>query len=334
MQVIDQTLAKVNVGTPSLFRNLTMFPLLNGEGGQPDYLTLDESLAGGSTQITEVSPGGNVPELRLVNDSDRRVLLLDGEELIGAKQNRILNLTVLVPAKQTLVIPVSCVEQGRWSNQSAVFSSAGRTHYSSGRSKKMAQVTRSLTTTGERYSDQRAVWTDITMRSAQLGSDSPTQAMAAIYEQHDTNIEDYVRAFCATDGQVGALFAIDGKITGFDLFDYALTLHKLLPKLVRSYALDALDSKADNPATLSSDAASEWLQAVTKAEAKSFPAIAEGEDVRLTGTNLTGGALVVDERVVHLSAFNFADAAPSPVQEEYYTTIGRASMRRQHQQER
>jgi hypothetical protein len=40
--------------------------------------------------------------------------LLDGEELIGAKQNRALNLTILAPAKQVIVIPVSCVEAGRW----------------------------------------------------------------------------------------------------------------------------------------------------------------------------------------------------------------------------
>lgn len=41
--------------------------------------------------------------------------LLDGEELVGAKQNRILNLSILVPGQTSLEIPVSCVEQSRWS---------------------------------------------------------------------------------------------------------------------------------------------------------------------------------------------------------------------------
>ena len=63
----------------------------------------------------EVSEGGHVPETEeIVNEGELSVLLLDGEELLGAKQNRVLNLTILVPAHQTCVVPVSCVESGRW----------------------------------------------------------------------------------------------------------------------------------------------------------------------------------------------------------------------------
>jgi hypothetical protein len=153
-----------------------------------------------------------------------------------------------------------------------------------------------------------------------MGSDSPTQAMAAMYERHDTNLEDYVRAFSAIDGQVGALFAIDDKVIGFDLFDYAFTLQKLLPKLVLSYALDAIDSQVDNPAKPSSDSAKELLQALTKAETKSFPAVGDGEDVRLSATNLAGCALVADGRVVHLGAFCLTDADRNPA-EEYCTVV-------------
>ena len=67
------------------------------------------------------SESGSVPELVVENPLAERVLLYDGEELVGAKQNRILNVSVLVEAKSTLTIPVSCVEQGRWSRTLGAF---------------------------------------------------------------------------------------------------------------------------------------------------------------------------------------------------------------------
>ena len=57
---------------------------------------------------------GSVPFLKVANRADRPLLPLDGEELLGAKQNRILNTTVRVAAHTEVTIPVSCVEQGRW----------------------------------------------------------------------------------------------------------------------------------------------------------------------------------------------------------------------------
>ena len=64
--------------------------------------------------------GGSVPDLLVENRGDVRVLFLEGEELIGAKQNRILNTSVLVAAHTKVKIPVSCVERGRWGLQVSV----------------------------------------------------------------------------------------------------------------------------------------------------------------------------------------------------------------------
>jgi hypothetical protein len=114
MSTIAESLYRVVVGNPIQFLNLSLFPLLAEGPAKPGYRLLDEALADGSARITEVSDAGHVPELRFVNQGDLPVLLLDGEELIGAKQNRILNLSILAPAHQTIVIPVSCVEVGRW----------------------------------------------------------------------------------------------------------------------------------------------------------------------------------------------------------------------------
>src|SRR5438876_9900087 len=101
-----------------------MIPIVGGGDAAPAYLTLDEALASDDIEITEVSEAGQVSELKVTVKGAAPVLLLDGEELIGAKQNRVLNLTILAPAHRATKIPVSCVEAGRWRHASARFSSS------------------------------------------------------------------------------------------------------------------------------------------------------------------------------------------------------------------
>src|SRR5689334_13867649 len=111
MRTIAHELDSITAGNPSSFGGLTIFPLLRtGYLPAPDYILLDEAIAHGSARITELNESGSVPELRFENLGDNPVLLLDGEELLGAKQNRVLNLTILAPRKQSIIIPVSCVE--------------------------------------------------------------------------------------------------------------------------------------------------------------------------------------------------------------------------------
>ena len=302
-KTIENALSRIEIGTESTFGNMTIFPLLNGASGLAGYLTLDEALGRGLVHITEVSVQGSVPELKLTNESDEPVLLLDGEELTGAKQNRVLNLTIMAPPNRTIIIPVSCVEAGRWSPRSAKFTTSSNAYFAQARAKKMAQVSHSLMRQGQARSDQAAVWADINSKASRLKAKSATDAMSDIYERYTKRIDDYVGGFATIDRQVGGVFTINGDIIGFDLFDSSGTLKKLLPKLVRSYALDAIEMDTKKASAPSREPVEELLSAITEAEAKTFPAVGEGVDVRLTGPNLTGAGLVVNGRVVHLSAF-------------------------------
>ena len=105
------------------------------------------------------------------------LLLLDGEELAGAKQNRVLNTTILVKEKSELVIPVSCTEQGRWSYQSAEFYNSENFLPLKIRSNKAAFMSKSLKESGNYHSDQGAIWDDIAEFSLKSGVDSATGAM-------------------------------------------------------------------------------------------------------------------------------------------------------------
>ena len=113
--LIKNYLEKIQIGKGQSYKNLTLYPVLSDEVIPFDYLTLDEALSQNLIEVVEVDQHGSVPELRVINKSDKMVLILDGEELVGAKQNRIINTTILIPANETVKIPVSCVEEGRWS---------------------------------------------------------------------------------------------------------------------------------------------------------------------------------------------------------------------------
>ena len=295
---------QVTFGPVSDFRNLSIVPLLSHEDREVDYLTLDEALAGAWAQVTEVSESGQVSELKVVVKGDRPVLLVDGEELVGAKQNRVLNLTILVPANSTTVIPVSCVESGRWHHRSRGFASSPHAHFAEGRAANVRQVTSSLMAGGDRRSDQGEVWRMVAEKSARFRVASETSAMSELFDKVGASLDDFVAACSPAEHQVGAVFFINGRPAGLDLFDAAGTWRKLSPKLVRSYAVDALDRDGREPLQKpGADLPSQFASAVASSPSSSFPAAGEGEDVRLTGAEIAGAALVARGRAVHVSAF-------------------------------
>jgi hypothetical protein len=134
-----------------------------------------------------------------------------------------------------------------------------------------------------------------------------------MFIDHAASIDTYVTGCAPVDGQVGALFAIDDDIVGFDLFGDAATCRKLLSKLVRSYAVDAIDMvNASTPPKKREQARGGaaiahlvpgFLAAIATAPQQRVPAVGLGDDVRLSGNGLVGAALVVDDRIVHLSGF-------------------------------
>jgi len=309
---IATTLAEVSVGAEASFERLSVIPLtLNNPKLPMECITLDEALARGEFDVTEVSEDGHVPELKVVNRGDTPVLLVDGEELIGAKQNRIINLTILVPARATLVIPVSCVEAGRWHRQSRRFETSRNAQYSRARAHKVAQVTHSLVFRGNARSDQGWIWNDIALKSARLSAPSMTAAMSGIFDTHQKSIDAHMKAFPRTVGQCGAVFLIDRVPAGLEFFDSEAICVAVFPKLLRSYALDAIDTpRTGVPTEVGVDdvkaVASNFIGTVARAaeaRAESFPTVGLGQTVRVSDDRLVAAALVAEDRVVHLAAF-------------------------------
>ena len=241
VSLIQGRIEEVSLGEPTVYGQMAMFPLLDKEESTIDYLTLDESIANGYAYVTEIDEDGIIPLLKFKNSSEKRIFLMEGEELVGAKQNRTLNISLLAPAEKEITIPVTCVESGRWDYDSPRFKTSNRAHYSRGRREKMASVSESMNFCNRPEANQFEVWDEISSKAERMKSRSRTSAMGDIFENYRGRVSDYVKTFTAVENQAGMLVMVGDDIVGLDLFDNKETLKKLMPKLVRSFALDAIE---------------------------------------------------------------------------------------------
>ena len=296
-------LATLSFGPAQMCRNLTVIPLLSPTARSSGLLTLDEALARGVAEVTEVSEQGSVPQLLFLNHGEEPILLIDGEELVGARQNRILNLTILAPGRQSLEIPVSCVEQGRWAWKSRRFASSDRTIYAKLRRANVESVSASLRREGRRNADQGQVWDSVAQKAGRLDVRSDTGAAGEMYDRHAADLDGFVNGFRIADGQVGAVFLVNGRLAGLEAFGSADLPPRLLSKVVRGYALDALDDQRPTRAAEAAFDPAAILRALAESKASRHRAIGLGEDLRLAGDELVGAGLVADGKVVHLTAY-------------------------------
>jgi hypothetical protein len=298
-------LARVALGPAQTHRHIAVVPLVGPDAGPAPYLTLSEALAGRCLTVTEVSEGGSVPELKVISRCDRPVLLLDGEELVGAKQNRVLNTTILLEPRAEARIPVSCVEQGRWSYASASFAASGVVMSHKSRARKTSSVSYSLSEGAHYLSDQGEVWAEVASLQQKAKVASPTGAMQDVFKARADELEECIRIFTPTASQTGLLVLVDGEVAGFDLVAHADAYRKLHGQLLRSYLLDALvepkPGRAD--AAQAAAGAQAFLRETGQCGSKAFPSVGQGTDYRFQQPGLAGSALVQEDRLVHAVFF-------------------------------
>ena len=324
---IEQAVESLELGSFKNYLNISVAPLVGvtDEKG-PEYITMTEALADDLLEVTEIDHGGSVPNLRVRNLCDRNVLLLDGEELMGAKQNRVLNTTVLVAGQTEVVVPVSCTEQGRWSYKSDKFMDSKIMMAKAARSSKSSSVSHSLKMHHCYSSDQSQVWEDIHEYHCDLGSHSYTGAMKAAYDQREDDLRACREAFPWVEGQRGVVIFVNGEFSGCEILSRAEAYKLVHEKIIESYSLEAFRDKKESWRESSAEKAKTWrarflrdkkesskessaekaktlLGQISSWKTERFKSVGLGEDLRLQNCDSHGNALLVDESIVHAAAF-------------------------------
>lgn len=282
------TTSHYQVLSPISHGNLTIFPVVASTTHDThEFLTLDEGLRSGEVEVTEhggIRPmvrrphsyypqrhdGAQVNRLYLINNSKRPLLLLAGEIVTGGKQDRIVGKDRIVPAETEADLSVFCVEPGRWTETTAHFGGfTGQMAAPSVRNQAMAKK------------DQGAVWNEVNRskaRAADMLSAAP-QAQAEVAEtssyarvMDNKEVQKQVDKIAVpiqhsyeseihelrNRNAVGVVVAVNGKIIWADLFASTSLLEKYWPKLVRSYASEAMNTSGGGE-TVSVKAAQEYL---------------------------------------------------------------------------
>lgn len=284
--------------------NLLVFPLRHRAPAGPAYIGLRQALADKTLRIVEKDGGGSVPELVVVNSGEAGVLILDGEEVRGAKQNRVLNTTVLVKPGESILVPVSCVEAGRWRQVSLSFDDSDQILSASARTGKCERVSENLRSCGAYDGDQGAVWRDIGTLLEDAGADSPTSAMSDAFEKRSEQLDAYQKAFPLVEGQAGLIVVSNGRVASLDVLSRSEVYPVLHGKLIRSHAIEALAGRRTaEPITDPEALVAAFLDDARRGKQEVFPSRGAGQDHRLRGIDTAGSALVVDGAVVHLALF-------------------------------
>jgi hypothetical protein len=233
--------APYTLGEPQVAGPLAVFPVF-GPRPRLEYRAFVQAAELGAF-VKEVESGAVVSRLTVENPTDLPLLVYEGEEVLGAQQNRTFDVSALVPAGERIAVPVSCVEQGRWDH-----ARHGEPLRPSPQAAdpSLRRTKRARANAAGRV-DQHEVWAEVSGRLAEHGVRSDSAAMSDLYESRRGEIDPLSRAIHHLDGQVGAVACVSGLPVALDLVSRADVFAALLPRLAQGYALDALGGTTPKP---------------------------------------------------------------------------------------
>jgi hypothetical protein len=308
--------AAYTLGEPQVAGPLAVFPVFGPEP-RLEYRAFVQAAELGAF-VKEVESGAVVSRLRVENPTDLPLLVYEGEEVLGAQQNRTFDASVLVPAGERILVPVSCVEQGRWdhSRHGEVLRPSPQAADPS-----LRRTKRAAANAAGRV-DQHEVWAEVSGRLAAHGVHSHSEAMSDLFERRRADLDPLGRAVHHVDGQIGAVACVSGQPVVLDLVSRAAVFAALLPSLAQGYALDALGGDEQEP---DPRRAERFVRNALAAPRRDLPGVGLGRAVGLGTHTPVGAGLEHEDELIQLAAFPADGAArrTSP-------RVARPSRRRRH----
>jgi hypothetical protein len=287
---------EVSVGAPLRHRAVSVLPLFSPERSAIHYRIGADAIAAGALEIREA---GAVDKLEAKNRGRERVFLLEGDHLVGARQNRVVTSSVLIGGKRALTLSVSCVEQGRWSGGGS-FRGASSLAPAFVRRTLKQSVTSSLFTRNLRAADQSRIWSQIAEQQARLNVTSATHALEHTYAARAHDVGDVATRVPYPEHATGLAVAIGGELVSLDLFDKPATCRFYWRWLVDGAALEAIGRPVGRGVGPSE--VHHLFAELRRAEWRRVTPVGEGDEARARTPDLAASLLSCEGQLVHFGA--------------------------------
>lgn len=302
---------QVNITGFHAEKNLGIVQLATSGQDSFEYVGCGKALADNLIQVKELDAAGSVNTIFVLNTSGSFVFIMDGDMLAGAKQNRVVNVSMLLAPRSKTQIPVSCVEHGRWSRTSTGFHGTDYAAPTFLRAGKADQVRESLKKKRGFSSNQGEIWGSVEGYQRTHKVNSETSNLSDIFEQKADEFTKSIARFVPDEHANGFAVFFGKTLVSVDIFNRRNVYHDYFPKLLRGAAFEAANSKPGKEALTEAEARYRSLELLDLVEQQSFDeedGVGVGSDRRFDTPSVTGFQLVYDQHLIHLAAFRRAGA--------------------------
>lgn len=275
--------------------NMVVYPVFPTSLGPepPGMITLSEGLRRG-VRLTDT---GMVSQVHVDNPLPAPVLVGESEVLMGPTQRRAVQFSCLVPPFRRASLPVNCVEAGQPTVYQARFTGTAACPWYL-RSFNMEQLAHH----GE--SHQHRIWERIRDYLHHAGATSSTQDVGAVFGAHGIDMANLAGTFPLAPGQAGAICAV-GQDVFVELYGDPELLEEQYEQVLRSALVEAVahPTREVSPPDQVRQLPANLVAACRHSRTVDSRSLRDGGRSQVfAGDGISGSALVVGGRLVHLTA--------------------------------
>jgi len=296
-------LKRVEIGEACHQDGLSIFPLFRDSGIDLQLHALETALQENAAEVGEVSEHGEVSRIRLKNRGEKPVLIPQGEMVYGARQDRVVLVSVVVEGFAEAILNVNCVEESRWTYESRGFS-AGEYSHPELRRKIMSTLVADEDLQVEDL--QACVWDEVSMFREKHGCQDSSSSLQKGMKSKQEELNRELKPIALPQNSSGVLVMYGEKLLGMDLFDSARTFRQFEKKLLQSYQFEALSSAGRDSKTDTACAESVLREILENDEELSEHPL-NPEVINTTGDRFGKSILFHKDQFCHLTAFAHED---------------------------